>query len=95
MNEPYDNTNRGVLFRNDKGDNESRPDYRGKLNIEGTEYWISGWVKTPKSGGQKFLSLTVKPVEQQQAPPRPAPGPPNPSQAKPDPVTDDVDDIPF
>jgi hypothetical protein len=93
MNEPYDNTNRGVLFRNDKGDNESRPDYRGKLNIEGTEYWISGWVKTPKSGGQKFLSLTVKPVEQ--APPRPAPGPPYPSQAKPEPVTDDVDDIPF
>jgi hypothetical protein len=95
MNEPYDNTNTGALFANDKGDNESRPDYRGKLNIEGTEYWISGWVKTPKSGGQKFLSLTVKPVEQQQAPPRPAPGPPNPSQVKPEPVTDDVDDIPF
>jgi hypothetical protein len=95
MNEQYDNTNRGVLFRNDKGDNESRPDYRGKLNIEGTEYWISGWVKTPKSGGQKFLSLTVKPVEQQQAPPRPAPGPSYPSQAKPEPVDDDVDSIPF
>jgi len=25
----YDNNNRGVLFKNDKGDNDKRPDYRG------------------------------------------------------------------
>jgi len=93
MNEPYDNTNRGELFRNDKEGNERRPDYRGKLNINGVDYRLSGWVRTPKNGGKKYLSLKAEPVEQ--APPRPAPGPPYPSQVKPEPVTDDVDDIPF
>jgi hypothetical protein len=93
MNEPYDNTNRGELFRNDKEGNERRPDYRGKLNINGVDYRLSGWVRTPKNGGKKFLSLKAEPVEP--APPRPAPGPPNPSQVKPEPVADDVDDIPF
>jgi hypothetical protein len=93
MNEPYDNTNTGALFANDKEGNEKRPDYRGKLNINGVEYRLSGWVRTPKSGGKKFLSLKAEPIEQ--APPRPAPGPPYPSQAKPEPVTDDVDEIPF
>ncbi len=93
MNEPYDNTNPGALFANDKEGNEKRPDYRGKLNINGVEYRLSGWVRTPKSGGKKFLSLKCEPIEQ--APPRPAPGPPYPSQAKPEPVTDDVDEIPF
>jgi hypothetical protein len=93
MNETYDNTNTGALFANDKEGNERRPDYRGKLNINGVDYRLSGWVRTPKNGGKKFLSLKAEPVEQ--APPRPAPGPPNPSQVKPEPVTDDVDDIPF
>jgi hypothetical protein len=93
MNEPYDNTNTGALFANDKEGNEKRPDYRGKLNIEGVEYRLSGWVRTPKSGGKKFLSLKADPVDQ--APPRPAPGPPYPSQVKPVPVDDDVDEIPF
>jgi hypothetical protein len=55
----YDNTNRGVLFREDKQKDEDR-DYSGSINIEGTEYWLSGWVKTSKRR-TKFLSLSVKP----------------------------------
>jgi hypothetical protein len=61
----YDNTNRGALFRNDDkdpNDNQDR-DYAGTLNIEGAEYWLSGWVKTSKKGN-KFLSLAVKPKEE-------------------------------
>src|SRR5262249_22965933 len=58
----YDNTSRGALFRNDDKDrNDDRDrDYSGTLDVEGTEYWNSGWVRTSKSG-RKFLSLSVKP----------------------------------
>src|SRR5262245_56304377 len=58
----YDNTNRGTLFRNDDKDpnNDKDRDYRGSLNIDGTEYWLSGYVRTSKKDGRKFLSLSVK-----------------------------------
>lgn len=68
----YDNTNRGALFRNKKkqpGDN--RPDYTGKLDIDGTEYFISGWVK--KSGaGVPYLSLARQTDNRPQQPAKPA-----------------------
>jgi hypothetical protein len=55
----YDNHNRGALFREEKTGADDR-DYSGQLNVDGVEYWLSGWVKTSKKG-QKFLSLSVKP----------------------------------
>lgn len=60
----FDNTNRGSLFKNDKKTEEKHPDLSGSINIEGTEYWISGWSKTSK-GGQKFLSLSVRQKQEQ------------------------------
>jgi hypothetical protein len=54
----YDNTNRGVLFRNDRKENDKHPDYRGTINVEGHEYEISAWIKEGKKG--KFMSLSVK-----------------------------------
>lgn len=53
----YDNTNKGVLFTNDQKGNIKAPVYKGKINVEGKEYELAGWVKEGKSG--KFLSLTV------------------------------------
>jgi hypothetical protein len=45
----YDNEKKFALFKNDKGDNQKRPDYRGTLTVEGVEYAISGWIaKGPK-----------------------------------------------
>ena len=35
MAEQYDNTNSFAMFKNEKGDNESRPDYTGNSNIGG------------------------------------------------------------
>jgi len=60
----YDNTNRGALFRNDDKDpnDDKERDYSGTLDVEGAEYWISGSVRTSKSG-RKFLSLSVKPKQ--------------------------------
>lgn len=53
--------NSGALFRNDaKNPNDDRDrDFSGTLDVEGAEYWISGWVKTSKAG-KKYLSLSVK-----------------------------------
>lgn len=56
----YDNTDRGALFKNDKeGGNPNRPDYKGSINVGGTDYWLSAWLKTDRNG-KKFMSLSVK-----------------------------------
>ena len=68
----YDNTNRGVLFANDKKGNEKRPDFTGDLNVGGVEYKISAWKKSSKAGNN-FLSISVQLKEGQKAPPKPAP----------------------
>ena len=61
----YDNTNRGVLFsERDKKTKDDDRDYSGSINIHGTEYWLSGWIKTSKKTGGKFLSLSVKPKQE-------------------------------
>ena len=65
----YDNTNRGVLFKNDLKEKETQPDVKGTINIDGVEYWLSGWSKVTKAG-DKMLSLSVSPKEQQAAPAR-------------------------
>lgn len=57
----YDNTNRGVLFKNDTGGNPKRPQYRGSLNVGGEEFNISAWIKESRKDGSKFMSLSVEP----------------------------------
>ena len=59
----FSNVNRGSLFRNDKKTDEKHPDMSGSINIDGTEYWISGWKKQSKAG-TGFISLSVRPKEQ-------------------------------
>lgn len=60
--EEYDDTNRGVMFDNaeNKAENDKRPDFRGHVNVEGVEYWISGWLKDTKVGTVLSLALQVK-----------------------------------
>lgn len=54
----YDNTNRGVLFQNNKKGNEKAPDYKGNINFNGVEKQLSGWKKKDKNGNT-FLSLSI------------------------------------
>jgi len=66
--------NSGALFRNDKKGNEKAPEYRGKALVNGQMVKISAWVNTPKSGGEKYLSLKFeedvpKPAESTQSEP--------------------------
>lgn len=66
----FDNTNRGILSKNDRREKDSHPEYNGTINIEGREYWLSAWVKERKDGSGKFFSLAVKPKDEKAAPKR-------------------------
>jgi hypothetical protein len=53
----YDNSNSGVLFRNDKKETENQPDYTGSWEDEnGREMWLSAWLRESKNG-TKFFSI--------------------------------------
>ena len=101
MRTTFDNTNRGVAFINDTKESDSHPDMKGSINIEGTEYWLSAWWKTPQKGGEDFLSFSVKLKEgqgQRRAPQRPTPAPtPARGRGRPQPTNsmDEDSDIPF
>lgn len=68
----YDNTNSGALFKNDKKESDNHPDYRGSINVAGTDYWLSAWIKKSKAG-QTFMSLSVKPKDDAKPAKKPAP----------------------
>jgi hypothetical protein len=55
--------NSGVLFKNDKKDNERAPEYKGNITVDGTDYWLSAWIKEGKTG--KFMGLAVSPKDAQ------------------------------
>lgn len=62
----------GSLFKNDKGDNPNRPDYRGDICINGQVYSLSAWIKEGRPGtkmeGRKFMSLSAQPKQDTYAP---------------------------
>jgi len=63
----YDNTNSGMLARNDRKESEKHPDFKGSINVDGKDYWVSAWVKEGKPGGKmegrKYFSLSVTPKD--------------------------------
>ena len=79
--------NSGSLFKNDKKESDNHPDYNGSAMVNGTEMWMSAWLKT-SSNGKKFMSFSFKPKDQQAAKPVAKSAP---KQAEPD----FDDDMPF
>ena len=57
----YDNTNTGIISKNDRKELDTHPDIKGQININGEEYWLSGWLKERKDGTGKFYSLKATP----------------------------------
>jgi uncharacterized protein (DUF736 family) len=51
--------NTGTLWKNDRKEKDTQPDYRGDLDVDGRKLEISAWIKTKKDGS-KFMSLSVK-----------------------------------
>jgi hypothetical protein len=64
----FDNRLSGALFKNDKGDNPKRPDYRGNyMDQNGVEFNVSAWIKT-SAKGVTFMSFTMQ-VKEAKLPP--------------------------
>ena len=84
----YSNENRGQIWPNDKKDTDKHPDFKGSIDVEGVEYWVSAWKRkegaNPKAPS---LSFSIKRKEAQQ----PA-SQPQPAASSGD---DGFDDIPF
>lgn len=55
----YDNEKKIALFKNDKGDNPKRPDYRGTLTLNGVEYKVSMWERQDKQG-RDYLNGSIE-----------------------------------
>jgi len=76
----YDNTNKGVLFKNQNKKTDKHPDYTGQINIDGVDHWLSAWLNEGKRG--KYMSLAIGDVKESKG-----------SDEKDDDLEDD--DIPF
>lgn len=90
----YDNTNRGVLFKNDRKEKDSHPDYKGQINVGGDEFWLSAWIKDGQKG--KFMSISIQEKEQERAAPQSKQAAQPQRSGRPAPNFSDIDDdIPF
>ena len=58
MNKKFDETNRGVLFTNDKKEHEKQPDFTGNININGKKYRLAGW-KRESTTGKEYTTLSI------------------------------------
>jgi hypothetical protein len=78
----------GAIFKNNKGDNPARPDYRGDIMLGGVLYEVAGWIKPkPADPSEKYMSLVGKPKDAAKPAAKPA--------RQPAPVDDFNDDMPF
>lgn len=83
----FDNTNSGSLHKNDRKTQQNHPDYRGDAAPVcpecgcKSEFWLSAWIKTARSG-KKWMSIAFQPKEEQKQEAKSLP-------------TDFDDDIPF
>jgi hypothetical protein len=53
--------NSGILFKNDRKESDTHPDYTGTLVAAGVEYFLNAWIK--QGAKAKFMSLSIKPKD--------------------------------
>ena len=54
----------GSLFKNDRKEADTHPDYKGSALLNGVDHWVDAWINTSNSG-TKYMSLKFKPKEAQ------------------------------
>jgi uncharacterized protein (DUF736 family) len=55
--------NTGSLFKNDRKEADTHPDYKGSALIDGLgECWLDAWINAAKDG-TKYMSLKIKPKD--------------------------------
>ena len=60
----FDNTNRGSIWKNDRKEQDSHPDFTGTLNVDGKEFWVSAWKRKEGAAAKApALSFSIKPKE--------------------------------
>ena len=70
----YNNDNRLAIWKNDRKEKATHPDYKGNGTINGVEYWVSAWAKkSDASPNAPLLSISVTPKEQQVSAPKAEP----------------------
>ena len=88
----YDNTDSGVLFKNENKFSANSPDYTGEINVEGIEKSLSAWVQISNTG-KKYLKMKVRDKKPAQDSQTSAPAPqaaPAPAPAQDGPLDDDI-----
>ena len=55
--EMRDNT--GSLFRNERKESDTHPEYKGSALIGGVEHWLDAWINTAKDGS-KYMAVKFK-----------------------------------
>ena len=74
----YDNSNSGIVFKNDRKETETHPDSKGSGEVTCTNcgsavpFWISAWRRVTAKGNALSMKFQAKeaasPVAQKQAP---------------------------
>lgn len=50
---------KGTLFKNNRKENESQPDYNGNAKVGDVEYSLSAWINE-SAKGTKYLSISFQ-----------------------------------
>ncbi len=62
----------GSLFKNDRKESDTHPDYKGSALINGVSHWLDAWINTA-GDGSKYMSLKLKPKDAREPQSRPQP----------------------
>lgn len=62
----YDNTNRGSIWRNERKEKDTHPDFTGTINVDGVEYFCDAWKRRPDASERApALTFSVKRKDKQ------------------------------